>query len=238
MFSDFTWFGFRQGLPFLPTAQKIFFKIRLTQTHQMDFKKQESTTDSKKNFGLSPEQFSALLERLEAGDESLVEVVFKSHFEICRTFLVKNFGASHELAYDLTKDTLLKFRKNLLAGKIAYGNLAALFTIDARNTFLRWQERQAKNPTLELDERFHQIADEEDAQPYDNDLLAGLKNALRSVGEDCSELLNWHYYLDLPLRTVAEKRLRRGDSKFINEDSVKTKLAECRKKLKKLLVKS
>jgi hypothetical protein len=49
-----------------------------------------------KNFGLSPEQFSALLERLEAGDEALVEVVFKSHFEICRSFLVKNFGIKIE----------------------------------------------------------------------------------------------------------------------------------------------
>lgn len=213
-------------------------KKRLTQLNSMNFTKQEGTVDASKNFGLSPSEFEDLLRRLEIGDETLIERIFKSHFERCRVFLVKNFDASPETAYDLAKDTLLKFRKNLLAGKIQYGNLAALFTIDARNTFLRWQERQSKNPTLELDERFHQIADEDDAPAYDNDLLAGLKIALRTVGEDCSELLNWHYYLDLPLRKIAENRVRRGDSKFINEDSVKTKIAECRKKLKKLLSKS
>ncbi|MFN4254160.1 MAG: RNA polymerase sigma factor [Saprospiraceae bacterium] len=188
-----------------------------------------------KNFGLLPAEFETLRQRLETGDEALVEVVFKKHFEVCRVFLVKNLGASPDTAYDIAKDTLLKFRRNLLLGKIQYGNMAALFTIDARNTFLRWQERQHKNPTLDLDERFHQIADEDDPEPYDADLLNGLKTALQQIGPDCSELLNWHYYLDLPLRTIAEKRVRRGDSKFINEDSVKTKIAECRKKLKKLI---
>lgn len=204
----------------------------------MDFNKQEESTDRKKNFGLSRVEFQELLILLEQGDETLTERIFKSHFEMCRTFLIKNFRVSSELAYDLSKDTLLKFRKNLLAGKIQYGNMAALFTIDARNTFLRFQERQQKNPTLELDEHFHQIADEDDVSPYDNDLLGQLKTALKSIGEDCFELINWHYYLDLPLRMIAERRVGRGDTKFINEDSVKTKIAECRKKLKKLLSKS
>ncbi len=201
----------------------------------MNSKQQPPTQDSKKNFGLSQAQFEELCLRLETGDETLVEVVFKSHFETCRLFLVKKMGASPEVAYDLTKDTLLKFRKNLLAGKIRYGNLAALFTIDARNTFLRWQAGQHKNRTVEFDEQFYQIADEDEPEPYDADLLNKLKTALKNIGADCSELLNWYYFLELPLRTIAEKRVRRGDSKFINEDSVKTKIAECRKKLKKLL---
>lgn len=200
----------------------------------MDFKAKQ-TQDSTKNFGLSQPQFDELCLRLESGDETLVEVIFKSHFDTCRLFLVKKMGASAETAYDVTKDTLLKFRKNLLAGKIRYGNLSALFTIDARNTYLRWKQRQQKHQTVEFEEHLFQIADESDPEPYDADLLNKLKTALKNMGEDCSELLNWHYFLELPLRTIAERRVGRGDLKFINEDSVKTKIAECRKKLKKLL---
>lgn len=200
----------------------------------MNFKKQQSQSNEK-NFGLPEARFEELCRQLEAGDERLIELIFNRHFEICRTFLVKKLGASPETAYDVAKDTLLKFRKNLLAGKIRYGNLAALFTIDARNTYLRWQSWQKKNPTVELDEKFHLLPDEDDAEPFDAELLDRLKSALNEVGGDCSELLNWHYYLEMPLRTIAEKRVRRGDTKFINEDSVKTKIAECRKKLKKLL---
>lgn len=195
-----------------------------------------AASDPAKNFGLSPEEFLRLCKNLENGDENLVEVIFKSHFEACRKFLSRKMGATSDVAYDLTKDTLLKFRKNLLAGKIRYGNLAALFTLDARNSFLKWQSKMGKNPSVPLDESFHNIADEpENEGPYDLELLNRLKNALKNLGTDCFELINWHYYLDLSQRLIAEKRIGRGDSKFINEDSVKTKLAECRKKIKNLL---
>lgn len=193
-------------------------------------------TDSKKNFGLSPDQFEHLVRRLEAGDEKIVELIFKSHFEVCRAFLVKSLGASYELAYDISKDTLLKFRTNLLLGKIQYGNLAALYTIDARNTFLRWQEKNKKNPVVGLDDSTLMLTeDPAEESAYDNELVEQLKSALNKIGGDCYELLNWHYYLEMSHRTISEKRVRRGDVKFINEDTVKTKIAECRKSLKKML---
>ncbi len=194
------------------------------------------TSDPSKNFGMSPDQFVALVQGLEAGDETIVELIFKRHFEVCRSYLVRKMGASHELAYDISKDTLLKFRANLLLGKIQYGNLAALFTIDARNTYLRRIERDKKYPVVGLDEPLLEragLAEEEDT--YDDALIDALKLALKKMNPDCYELLSWHYYLDMPYRAISEKRIRRGDTRFLSEDSVKTKMAECRKSLKKIL---
>lgn len=200
----------------------------------------DSTIDQhdspKRNFGLTADKFQEQLEKLKQGDEALFETVYKEHFEMCRTFLIRKMGADRDIAYDITLETLIKFRKNLIADKIKYGNLAALFTIDARNNYLRWIQKETKNETASIENYADDIVEEDDTTELDMNLVDNLKKALRNIGNDCFELLNWHYYLKMPLRNIAENRLLRGEEKFINESSVKTKVAECRKKLRQLMV--
>ncbi len=215
---------------------KNFIPEMLTLTLKADYPTaNRSMDDSKKNFGLSEVSFARYLEQLQSGDEALVQVIFKAHFERCRGFLMKELGATYDDAYDITKETLLKFRKNLIAGKIDYGNMAALFTIDARNNFFKMIEKRKKQAPADLDETVLNLPEVQDAAAFDEELVQHLKVALTKLCTDCRELLDWHYYLNMPQREIAEKRLLRGEVKFIQEDAVKSKLAECRKKLKKLL---
>lgn len=189
----------------------------------------------KKNFGLTSEAFEVHLQQLKTGDEKLFEVIFKSHFEMCRNFLIREMGADEDVAYDITLDTLMKFRRNLIADKIKYGNMAGLFTIDARNTYLRSIEKSKKNQYLPIESQEDELAEEDDDAETDAEKINALRHAIQKIGADCYELLNWHYYLKLPLKMIADNRSLRGDEKFINEASVKTKIAECRKKLKLLI---
>jgi DNA-directed RNA polymerase specialized sigma24 family protein len=191
--------------------------------------------DIKKNFGLTPDEFNLYLNNLKKGDEMLFEIVFKEHFERCRTFLIRKLDADSDIAYDITLETLIKFRKNLIADKIKYGNLAALFTIDARNNYLRWSDKESKYEHVSAESQEDTIIDEPALNNLDIDLVDKLKIELRNIGNDCFELLNWHYYLKMSLRAIGENRFQRGDEKFVNESSVKTKIAECRKKLRSLL---
>jgi DNA-directed RNA polymerase specialized sigma24 family protein len=199
----------------------------------MDYKS-EASFNVKQNFGLTPQVFEDLLIELLNGNEALFERIFKEHFEKCRTFLVRKLGAESDVAYDITLETLVKFRKNLMLGKVKYGNMAALFTIDARNNYLRYTERENKHVSKSIEPNELNIP-VDDVEDYNEDSVNNLKNALSKVGGDCYEILNWHYYLGLPLKVIAEKRMLRRDDKFLNESSVKTKIAECRKKLKTLL---
>jgi DNA-directed RNA polymerase specialized sigma24 family protein len=188
-----------------------------------------------KNFGLKAGEFDELLERLLHGDEKLFEIIFKSHFDVCRNFLIRKMGADPDVAYDITLDVLVKFRRNLLAGKIKYGNLAALFTIDARNAFLRWSEKSKKQESYAGNADDLDLVDHVEDSPDDMENVNSLKIALGKVGNDCYELLNWHYYLEMPMKTIADKRSHRGDDRFLNEAAVKTKIAECRKKIRQLM---
>lgn len=199
----------------------------------------DSITDQrdqpKKNFGLTAEAFEVHLQLLKSGDEKLFEIIFKSHFNTCRSYLIREMNADEDVAYDIVLDTLVKFRRNLIADKIKYGNMAGLFTIDARNTYLRSLEKSKKREYLPVESQEDELAEETDDGEIDLETINNLRNALQKIGNDCYELLNWHYYLKLPLKTIADNREARGDQKFINEASVKTKIAECRKKLKSLL---
>ncbi len=168
----------------------------------------------KRNFGLTADEFEEQLNKLMKGDEMLFEVIFKEHFERCRAFLVRQFSADNDVAYDITLDTLVKFRKNLMAGKIRYGNMAALFTIDARNSYLRWAQKEAKHEHLSIEGQEDTIVDDTDTGNLNMDVVERLKTSLRQIGTDCYELLNWHYYLKMPLRTIAENRIQRGEEKF------------------------
>jgi DNA-directed RNA polymerase specialized sigma24 family protein len=199
----------------------------------------DSITDQrdqpKKNFGLTAEAFEVHLQLLKSGDEKLFEIIFKSHFNTCRSYLIREMNADEDVAYDIVLDTLVKFRRNLIADKIKYGNMAGLFTIDARNTYLRSLEKSKKREYLPVESQEDELAEQMDDGEIDLETINNLRNALQKIGNDCYELLNWHYYLKLPLKTIADNREARGDQKFINEASVKTKIAECRKKLKSLL---
>jgi DNA-directed RNA polymerase specialized sigma24 family protein len=188
-----------------------------------------------KNFGLNAEEFHIYLKKLLHGDETLFEIIFRSHFDVCRSYLVRKMGADPDVAYDITLDVLVRFRRNLLSGKIRYGNLSALFTIDARNAYLRWSDKAKKQEYLSTTDEDTAVDDSNNDAELEMEKVTNLKNALSKTGSDCYELLNWHYYLKMPMKKIAETRAERGDGKFINEDAVKTKISECRKKLRQLM---
>ena len=149
----------------------------------------EPRYDIKKNFGMTPEEFNLHLNNLKKGDEMLFEIVFKEHFERCRTFLIRKLDADSDVAYDITLETLIKFRKNLIADKIKYGNLAALFTIDARNNFLRLSQKESKYEHVSAESQEDTIPEEPALNNLDLDLVDKLK------------ILGYQAYLDETVST-------------------------------------
>ncbi|MFK8101738.1 MAG: RNA polymerase sigma factor [Saprospiraceae bacterium] len=152
-----------------------------------------------KNFGLSELAFQELAEQLQAGDERLFEQIFLSHYKDCIAYLMKNYGASHEDAYDATMETLLNFHKGIKAAKINYGNLRFLFTKMASQVYIKWIKREnLKNPIQEMDLV-------EDPKAFDKETLQLLDQAWAGLCEDCAGLLKKFYYENISLKEIALK---------------------------------
>ena len=155
------------------------------------------------NFGLKAAEFAQLRAELLRGDESLFEHVFVKHFDDCRVYLIRNCAAQADDAYDITVETIIAFRKRLLENKVEYGNLRFYFTKMAKDSYLKWLEKNKKMPVSELVVNEADRSDEADGG-FDEDQLKVLDSAWAKMGEDCKNLLKSHVYDGLQLKLIAQ----------------------------------
>lgn len=175
-----------------------------------------------KNFGLSEQEFTDLLQSLREGDNRLYERIFLRHFEECRYYLCLYDGASPEAAYDIVMEVMLRFHDMLIAGKVRYGNLRYLFTLMAHQDYARAQKRTHR--VGELRPELCELPDERiDFSQEEYDILY---RAFRSLGRNCRELLEAFYFTRLTLRKVAEQQGREASA-------VRKQKSRCVAKLRK-----
>jgi RNA polymerase sigma factor (sigma-70 family) len=156
----------------------------------------------KKNFNLLSGEFEELVKRLKAGDETLFQKIFLAHFQDCMTYLKNKFRIEHEVAYDVSMETLLLFRKKLLEGKITYGNIRFLFTQMAGQLYLKQVKKQPVQ--ADLSSLTDQLEWEEELP--EQELYPILNKAWKLLCEDCSQLLQQFYYQKASLKEIAEKK--------------------------------
>lgn len=155
------------------------------------------------NFGLKAAEFEQLRADLLRGDETLFEHVFVKHFDDCRVYLIRNCSAQADDAYDITVETIIAFRKRLLENKVEYGNLRFYFTKMAKDSYLKWLEKNKRLPVTELVANEADHADETDGG-FDEDQLKVLDSAWTKMGDDCKNLLKSHVYDGLQLKIIAQ----------------------------------
>ena len=151
-----------------------------------------------RNFGLTPDAFEELVRRLQQGDQQLFKTIFLAHFEECQLYLRRQKQISAELAYDLTMDAMLLFRRKLVDGKIKYGNMRFLFTQMANQLFLKSLRGKPHMTTLNGLEYF-----EEEVSPFQKEEMAAFNKAWSKLCEECSGLLKKLYYSKASSQEIA-----------------------------------
>ncbi|MEM9821773.1 MAG: hypothetical protein AAF985_11905, partial [Bacteroidota bacterium] len=159
-------------------------------------KKKHLSAQAKQNFGMEEAEFEQVLRQLQAGDETLFETIFLAQFEDCIKFLMSHYKIHYTLAYDVSMDALLRFRKRLLAGKISYGNMRFLFTRMA-GQFL---SESKKYKTVMLEEAREEAREE---AIIEEEVLDALDQAWKQLCKDCCQLLERFYYQKTALKSIA-----------------------------------
>lgn len=150
-----------------------------------------------RNFGLTPDQFEALTERLRQGDESLFETLFLKHFKYCQNILIRKYKAPHEEAYDSVMWAMLRMRQLLLDNKVEYGNLESYMVRMSVNKYLKKQERNREISVEILPETMYEQDDRTDAET-----MGILNRAWQKMGDKCQELLKGFYYDKIELKQL------------------------------------
>lgn len=151
-----------------------------------------------KNFGLTASQFEKLQSQLIEGNDELFEHLFLNHFESCRAYLIYNLQVSPEDAYDAAMEALLKMRVGIIRGNIKYGNLRFLFTLMAKQQYLK---SIPPTPTIPL-ESISNIQSEEPSLP--DAIFQQLAINWKSLSESCRALLFSIYYQQQKISALAK----------------------------------
>lgn len=150
-----------------------------------------------KNFGLTEIQFATMIEELIQGHETLFEKAFLNHFDRSMKYLINKNGANKEVAYDITMNTLLEFRKRLLQGKVKYGNLNFLFTQMCSQRYKREMSKKIDNET------YQQV--NADDPTFDEEMYELLDKTIQKLGADCQSLIKDVYYNKISYKDLESK---------------------------------
>jgi RNA polymerase sigma factor (sigma-70 family) len=155
------------------------------------------------NFGLKKADFDQLVSNLQGGNEKLFETIFVQHFESCRSYLMRECSAQSDDAYDITVETIIRFRQMLVESKIQYGNLRFYFTKMAKDAYLKIIAKNKKMPVGELVENEADRADEA-TESFDEEQVFALDKSWKLLGEDCRNLLRQHIQEGIQLKEIAQ----------------------------------
>lgn len=103
-------------------------------------------------------------------------------------------------------------------------NFGAWVTIIANNIALRLLEKEKRRHTEPLNENTDPPNEEYDEQKEQR--LQSLEAAVAQLPEADRQIIQWHYYEDIPLQTIAQ-RLRQ------TENNIKVRMYRIRERLKK-----
>ena len=105
-------------------------------------------------------------------------------------------------------------------------NFGAWVTIIANHIALRMLEKEKRRQTEQLDDNAD--APDETYDEQKEQRLQSLETAVASLPEADRQIIQWHYYEDIPLQTVAQ---RLGQT----ENNIKVRIFRIRERLKKTL---
>lgn len=180
--------------------------------------------NSDKNFGLSKEEFSVLLNELKNGDETLFEEIFLNNFQNTCLYIKNKCNIEYDKAYDITMNTLLEYRIRLLDGKIVYGNLKYLFRQMAYHNFVKTVRENKK------EEKTLNIKREVDAAQTksERNLQDLLEVAYKHLESGCRNLLDKFYYLSISYDELAKEE-------GVSYQAIRKRKERCLTKLKQLI---
>ena len=182
------------------------------------------TMSSDKNFGLSKEEFTVLLDELKSGNEKLFEEIFLNNFQSTCLYIKNKCNIEYDKAYDITMNTLLEYRIRLLDDKVKYGNLKYLFRQMAYHNFVKTvREKKKEDKALKLKDEI-----DDNLVKSERKMQEILDEAYDLLGLSCRNLLDKFYHLGVSYDELA-------NDEGVSYQAIRKRKERCLGKLKVLI---
>ena len=150
-------------------------------------------------------------------------------------YVLKNSGSETD-AKEVIQETLLKVWQKVQDGKYeSRGKLKSYVVSVGVNTWLETLRNRKRKKTDRLADKEWQLADDGDIDLHQKvekyKSLDAIYVALNQLGEPCKSLIQSFHFEEIPLKEIAQQEQ-------IEYNSLRKRIFDCRKKLRKLAVKA
>jgi RNA polymerase sigma factor (sigma-70 family) len=165
---------------------------------------------------------SQILERIKLGDESALDYLYKKHYKMMLSMVLRNNGSEQE-ALDIFQDALIVFWQKAVDVNFELTSKISTYLYSVCKNL--WRKE------LERKKRFED-SDKEDSeynQLENQEMVKIIHDCIGELGDSCRQILSYHYFDGLSMDQIAKKM------GLANSDTAKTKRYKCKKRLDELI---
>lgn len=161
-------------------------------------------------------------------DQALSQL-YRQYYELVQQLILKNSGTVDE-ADDIFQEVLLAFYTQLRNGKLTLQCTIKTYLYSvARNMWLNELRKRSNKPDMVETDEFIVLEENHLAAMMLTERNQEMAKLIRSLGEQCQEILTYFYFDRFRMKKVAALM------GFANEQVAKNKKSKCLKKLKALV---
>jgi RNA polymerase sigma factor (sigma-70 family) len=167
-----------------------------------------------------------LLDRIQSGDREALVSIYKGHYSMIRSYVIKNQGRDED-AEDLLQDALIVLWQKVQQGNFVLSSKLSTYIMAICKNL--WLKRLGKLQRMDGEDKIlphlHICADNfSEVSDFKH-----LQKALDEIGDTCRQLLMLFYFDGHDMEQIARKM------DFANADTAKAKKYQCFKKLENLI---
>lgn len=165
---------------------------------------------------------SEILSRIERGEETVLDYLYKKYFRMMSKIVLSNSG-DEEDAKDIYQEALIVFWQKAASGNLVLTSKISTYLYSICHNL--WRK--------ELDRKARLVNEEKDGEERMDDELGErsriVVECIEELGDTCKKILMYHYFDGLSMTEIAERM------NFANTDTAKTKKYKCKKRLDDLV---
>ncbi len=161
-----------------------------------------------------------VIEKIQQGDESAIEYLYKKYYKMMTSMVIKNSGTEDE-AQDIYQDALVVFWQKVTKKELILTSRISTYIYSICLNLWRKELTRKQRLSNDMIERSEYI-DFDKKEKHEI-----IHKCIGELGETCKKILSLYYFDGRPMKEIAVLM------NFANADTAKTKKYKCKKKLDK-----
>ena len=181
------------------------------------------------SIGDMTENDQSLLEGLANKDKHVIEVIYKTNYNVIQTLVLNNNGDIND-AKDIFQEGMIVLYQKAISPDFKLNCLLKtyLYSVCRHLWLKKLQQKQRYSDHFDITGEIVHVEEDMDLHEKKNADFALMENAMGRIGEPCKSLLEAYYIQKKSMQEIAEK------FGYTNADNAKTQKYKCLVRLKKL----